>query len=148
VGGYPEQKQGNKEAGEDTLFDLKLKEKGFKFAMARDALIHWEVRSTVKDFCKQFIRYGRGDGKAGNLKKIPLHLISFIGLNIYLVLILFYLFFQPLISLILVGGIIMFFILQGIRYSIKKKRAGALIYIPYLLALKRFCYFIGVWKGL
>ena len=144
VGGYPE----NLYTGEDTLFALRLKEKGFKFKLAKEALVYWRGRNTLKSFIKQFYLYGKGDGKAGNLKKMKRNLISFVGFNIFIVSFIVSLFFVPLISLMLFLLFFLYLILNGIKYSIKKKRVGALFYIPFLLFFKRFAYFVGVWGGL
>ena len=91
---------------------------------------------------------GKGDGKAGNLKKMKRNLISFVGFNIFIVSFIVSLFFVPLISLMLFLLFFLYLILNGIKYSIKKKRVGALFYIPFLLFFKRFAYFVGVWGGL
>ncbi len=60
VGGYPE----NLETAEDTLFDIKLKEKGFKFVFAENAVVFWEVRPNLTSIINQYFRYRRGDAHA------------------------------------------------------------------------------------
>ncbi len=60
VGGYPEHLT---LAGEDTLFDLNLKRKGFVFKFAPKAVVFWQPRSNLKAFCKQQFSYARGDGQ-------------------------------------------------------------------------------------
>lgn len=60
VGGYPE----NLETAEDTLFDIKLKEKGFKFVFVENAIVFWEVRHNLMAIAKQYFRYRGGDAKA------------------------------------------------------------------------------------
>jgi glycosyltransferase involved in cell wall biosynthesis len=144
VGGYPE----NLYTGEDTLFDLNLKKKGFKFKFARDAIVYWKGRDTLKKFVKQFYLYGKGDGEAGNLWKIPRNKISFLGINFYLLIFIGFLPFYYWISVALIGVVFLFLGIQGLIYAIKKKRFGALFYVPLLVFFKRFSYFIGVWTGL
>ena len=144
VGGYPE----NLYTGEDTLFDLKLKEKGFKFKLQKSAFVYWRGRNTIKKFIKQFYLYGKGDGEAGNLKKMKPNLIFFLGINFWLFVLIASFILNPLIGLIVLLPLILYLLLSGFKYTIKKKRIGCLLWIPILLLLKRFSYFFGVWRGL
>jgi len=59
VGGYPEWLR----TAEDTLFDLKLRRLGMKFALAREAIVYWRVRKNIKEIFKQFYNYAKGDGQ-------------------------------------------------------------------------------------
>lgn len=144
VRGYPE----NLYTGEDTLFALKLKEKGFKFELQKDAVVYWGGRSTIKKFIKQFYLYGKGDGRAGNLKKMKTNLVFFLGLNVWLFALIASLIIKPIISLIVLVPLISYLGMVGIKFTIKKKKIGCLFWIPILLFLKRFSYFFGVWRGL
>lgn len=60
VGGYPEWLK----TAEDTLFDLKMKESGKKFALSRDAIVYWRVRDSNTRVFRQFFNYAKGDGEA------------------------------------------------------------------------------------
>ena len=60
VGGYPEWLN----TAEDTLFDLNLRKAGSKFALAKDAIVYWRVRSNLNGIFKQFYNYAKGDGFA------------------------------------------------------------------------------------
>jgi len=144
VGGYPEKLY----TGEDTLFDLRLKEKGFKFKLQKSAFVYWRGRNTIKKFIKQFYLYGKGDGESGNLKKMRSNLIFFLGINFWLFALIASLILKPIISLIILAPLSLYLLLSGIKYTIKKKRIGCLFWIPILLFLKRFSYFFGVWRGL
>lgn len=144
VGGYPE----NLYTGEDTLFDLNLKKKGFKFKLQKSAMVYWRGRNTIKKFAKQFYLYGKGDGESGNLRKIKSNLIFFLGINFWLFTLIASFMFNSMIGFILLSPLILYLLLNGIKYSLNKKRIGCLFWIPILLFLKRFSYFLGVWKGL
>ncbi len=144
VGGYPE----NLYTGEDTLFDLKLKESNFKFKLSKKAIVFWRGRNTIKKFIKQFYLYGKGDGESGNIKKMKVNLLFFFGLNIWSILFLLGLFLNPFFSLLIFLPLFIYIILSGIKYTVKKRRIGCLFWIPILLLLKRFSYFFGIWKGL
>ena len=148
VGGYPEAERKSMEAGEDTLFDLKLKEKGFKFKLQKEAIVYWHGRKNIKDFTRQFFRYGRGDIENKNLFKMKKNILFFIAMIFWLVAFIGFLFTLPIVSLILFGLLLVYFILKGLRYAIKKKKIGCIFWIPILLSLKRFAYFFGVWRGL
>jgi len=60
VGGYPEWL----DYCEDLLFDLSLRDAGYRFAFAPRAVAHFRPRPTLAAFYKQYYRYARGDGKA------------------------------------------------------------------------------------
>jgi glycosyltransferase involved in cell wall biosynthesis len=61
VGGYPELLRF---AGEDTLFDLRLKQAGCRFVFAPEAVVNWEPRENLRALLTQYYRYGYGDGEA------------------------------------------------------------------------------------
>jgi cellulose synthase/poly-beta-1,6-N-acetylglucosamine synthase-like glycosyltransferase len=61
VGGYPEWL----DYCEDLVFDLALREAGYRFAFVPAALVRFRPRSTLRAFWHQYFRYARGDGKAG-----------------------------------------------------------------------------------
>jgi glycosyltransferase involved in cell wall biosynthesis len=58
VGGYPEYLM----TAEDTLFDLNLRKAGFRFSLAKDAIVSWRIRENRKDLFKMFFRYAIGEG--------------------------------------------------------------------------------------
>ncbi len=58
VGGYPLASY----SGEDTKFDLLLKDKGYRFYFASEAVVYWSVPKNVKEACKKYNNYGQGDG--------------------------------------------------------------------------------------
>lgn len=64
VGGYPEWMRF---AGEDTQFDLALKQAGFRFAFEPTATVRWLLRNDMQSLYAQQYRYGFGDGEAGQL---------------------------------------------------------------------------------
>jgi len=61
VGGYPEWLY----TGEDSLFDLKLKEMGCKFVFAKDAIVFWKPRPNLFKLFKQYFLYSKGATQAG-----------------------------------------------------------------------------------
>jgi len=61
VSGYPEWLY----TGEDTLFDLKLRERGYNFTFAKDAIVYWRPRDSLYGLFKQYFLYARGGVEAG-----------------------------------------------------------------------------------
>lgn len=61
VGGYPEWL----DYSEDVLFDLWLRQDGYRVAFAPDAIARFRPRRTLTQFVRQYYRYARGDGQAG-----------------------------------------------------------------------------------
>ena len=59
-------------AAEDTLFNQRLVENGFKFAQAKNAIVHWELRSNVSSFLKMIWRNAFGDAEAGQWQNAAL----------------------------------------------------------------------------
>ncbi len=58
VGGYPAWLR----AGEDLVFDFRLREMGARFEFAPDAIVAWYPRPTLRAFFQQYRHYARGDG--------------------------------------------------------------------------------------
>jgi len=60
IGGYPE----DMVIGEDSLYDEKLKEAGYKISKVSDAICYWEMRDNLEQVKNQYYRYGYWDGVA------------------------------------------------------------------------------------
>ena len=60
VGGYPE----FLETAEDTVFGMKLHEAGFKFKLAKEAIVYWRVCEGFKDLFWKVFTYSKNDVKA------------------------------------------------------------------------------------
>ncbi len=60
VNGYPEWL----DYCEDLIFDLALRDAGFRFQFAPQARVYFRPRENLRAFFKQYYRYARGDGKA------------------------------------------------------------------------------------
>ena len=58
AGGYPEYTL----TAEDTFFNRMITRKGYKFYTQRSAIVYWKMRESLKDFAKQYYKYGEGDG--------------------------------------------------------------------------------------
>lgn len=60
VGGYPELYY----SGEDLIFDLKAKYRGYKFYFAEKAIVSYQMEPTLYKFFRKYRLYGYGDGQA------------------------------------------------------------------------------------
>jgi glycosyltransferase involved in cell wall biosynthesis len=58
VGGYPSWLR----AGEDLVFDFRLRDLGARFGFAPEAIVSWYPRPRMRDFFAQYRHYARGDG--------------------------------------------------------------------------------------
>lgn len=58
VGGYPQWLP----ICEDLIFDIKMKNKGYRFVVEPKALSSWRPRPNTKAFFMQYYRYAKGDG--------------------------------------------------------------------------------------
>jgi glycosyltransferase involved in cell wall biosynthesis len=62
AGGYPEWLS---DAGEDTLFDYRLKHQPARWAFVPAAQVIWQAPGTLMKLVQTYWRYARGDGQAG-----------------------------------------------------------------------------------
>lgn len=61
VKGYPDWLY----AAEDTLFNVRLRQLGFRFSFCREAVVRWRPRSTWQGLLRQHFNYARGNGRVG-----------------------------------------------------------------------------------
>lgn len=102
VGGYDEKF----EIGEDTDFDLKLKEEGYNIKFVPEASVEWELRKSLYLILKQQYKYSLWDGFiCQNIRQhifisiyafVALILLVLSMLNVYIIPILFFYSLYPL----------------------------------------------------
>ncbi len=66
VGGYPEWLP----FSEDVVFDLRIRERFGVFKFVPDAIVHFQPRSSLRRFFRQYFNYASGDGQAGLFTRI------------------------------------------------------------------------------
>jgi glycosyltransferase involved in cell wall biosynthesis len=142
VGGYPE----HLATAEDTLFDLRLKEKGFKFMFAPDAVVHWRVRPTLGSLYKKVFLYRKGDGQARLFmaKQWGTRMAVYFG-GVALLLLSFIL---PILLWILLFGIAVYFLLPSIIVYRRTGIAASFIYMPSILVTQDVAAIGGFFVGL
>jgi glycosyltransferase involved in cell wall biosynthesis len=69
VGYWPERL----EKADDTYFDLMVREKGFKIALAKDAVVSWTAKNTLKGLFQQYSSYAEWDVRAGLFSKLKIY---------------------------------------------------------------------------
>lgn len=103
IGGYPEWL----DYCEDLIFDLRLKAITPPFAFASEAIAHFQPRTSLRAFYRQYYLYARGDGKADLWRKR--HLIRYLTYLVAAPLILLLgLIVHPLVWLLYVPGAIVY----------------------------------------
>ncbi len=127
VGGFPE----GLITAEDTLFDLRLREKGFKFKFAPDAVVRWRVRPTLGKLYKKVYRYRKGDGQARLLmaKQWGTRMAAYFGGVVLLILS----FFFPVLTWILLLAIVAYFLLPSIIVYRRTGISSSFLFMPAIL---------------
>lgn len=59
--GYPEWLY----AAEDTLFNIRLRQLGFKFEFCKASIVSWRPRTSIRSFFRQYFNYALGNGRVG-----------------------------------------------------------------------------------
>lgn len=141
VGGYPE----GTYTGEDTLFNIKLRDAGFKIYNEKDAVARWRMRRSWEAFARQYYVYGRGDRTSGNLFRMKANLLFIVGFYAYTLLAVLALLINPAITAMLIVLATLYFIIAGgVLLCWRTRRLKGLLYGTVLLYFKRVSYAIGV----
>jgi glycosyltransferase involved in cell wall biosynthesis len=149
VGGYPQLLF----AGEDLVFDFRLKKAGARFFFVPDAMVSYHIESSLPKFFKKWRLYGVGDGQANLWPKR--YIIRFGSYTLGLLLLLLSL-KEPLFLLLLTFLALLYSARPIIRLTppLKGKsiiyKIRAYIMIPVVLAIgdiaKMAGYLEGVWE--
>jgi len=138
VGGYP-----NLTTGEDTQFNIKLIESGYRFYFAKNAIVYWRMRRNLKEFFKQFYRYGVGDRKSKNILKMKKNLLFVAGFWFYVFLMLFSFFVSLNLLVLLLLLPFIYFFLDGLKLAIKSRKVSGIFYGFIISLTKRIAYVLG-----
>jgi len=152
VGGYPE----NLYTAEDTMFNFKLKKAGFKYKVARKALVYWRMRPNMKKLFKQYYLYGKGDGQVRlpfrikemkNFNSIK-SLIVLTGFYLFIILLIISIFYKfYLLSLALLVLLFLYLLSPSFKIFKKRKDIRIFFYVPAINFIRRFAYFMGFHVG-
>ena len=143
VGGYPPFR-----TGEDTNFNIKVLEAGFKIFFEPDAVVFWRVCPSWRAFFRQFYRYGYGDAKTGNLFKLKGNLLLVAGFWAYLLALLLSAVVSPLLFAVLLVPAVGYAVLSGYRVYRRTGRLKGFLYGAVFQTIKRIAYVLGATRGL
>lgn len=150
AGKYPEYEEfGNAKVallcgGEDTLYDLQLREVGYKFHDGLDAVVYWRPRPTVVEFFKQYRMYSIGDGirlvEYKHFKRLSFkHLLTFLGLISGIV-------FWPIALLTVLLVVYRSFVRVLAKWK-KKQSLKSLLLMILLINIYDIAQVVGFWTG-
>lgn len=147
VGGYPEHLY----TAEDTTFNRSLKAAGFRYALARSAVVQWQQRETPRALWKQFFLYGRGDGQVREFSGYNgiRTLAAVAGMGLFWALFLGSLILSPLLAWILLLAFLFSLFFPAWKLSFLSPRdPSVLLYAPAVQAIRRTAFFCGFLRGL
>jgi succinoglycan biosynthesis protein ExoA len=142
--GYPEWLY----TAEDTLFEEKLRKMGAKILLARESIVYWRPRRTIRKMGKMFYLYGRGAGRIGrDVKGAYYHLRNYLLGFVLLILSMFYIFM--LLPLTVGVGYMYLGFYRPIINRVKKVYPGlsAEFYVPLIVFVRTLSYCIGLLIG-
>jgi len=122
VGRWPE----HLEKADDTYFDLMVREKGFKIALAKDAVVSWIAKDTLKGLFQQYSSYAEWDVRANLLFKLKIYRIMFLA-YIVLAFLLFSIFAFGLWGFIFSFSVILaYLVYSGVKCFVKTKKLSSI----------------------
>jgi len=143
VGGFPSWLN----AGEDTLYDILLKNAGCNFYIEPNAIVYWRPRENLKDIFRQYFKYALGDGNAGIFTTkylLTVYMPLFVGLTLAIL----GFFVTSYVLLLLLAGLFVFPILRAayngrdVKYIVRNIILAMIVSILVLIALASG-YFVG-----
>lgn len=131
---------------EDYEFAKRLKKMNFNIYFARDAVVYWIPRDSLKTVFNMFYRFALGDAQAGIFR--PKVIFIFARYLLGVLIILAFLLTKSYSFLLLILLIFIFYILWAIfkNYKYVKKRQ-AFVYLPLLQFCADFAVLYGTSKG-
>ncbi len=141
VGGYPEWL----EKAEDTLFDLNLQRAGCKFYFANDAIAYWRPRKNLKEFYELMRSYSYWEGYAGLFffRIFVYYSMYFIGSGLLL-----FGFIWPSLWLLLLIGIIIYFLIPIAKISRNTRTTKSFLIMPILILTRDIGNMLGYAQGI
>lgn len=118
VGYWPE----HLEKADDTYFDLMVREKGFKIALAKDAVVSWVAKDTLKGLFQQYSSYAEWDVRAGLFWKLKIYrliILAYVTLAFSLFLIFQFGFWGFSFSFLMVFAYLVF---SGVKAFLKTRK--------------------------
>lgn len=130
IGGFNEQYSHN----EDYVFAKKLQRKQKKIVFAKDAVVYWIPRRTIKEAYVMFYRFAYGDMEAGLIRPKVLLLFARYGIGIILLFI-FFLTQSQIVAIILLIGICLYVLWSIFKNYVYVRQLGAFLMLPFIQLL-------------
>jgi glycosyltransferase involved in cell wall biosynthesis len=143
VSGYPE----HLEKAEDTYFDLKIKEKGFRTALAKDAVVSMPARDSLKSLFEQYSSYAEWDVRAKLFSRLGIYrlmILAYASLALLLLCVIVFGFWGFLFSLLAIIGYLAFSGFKAFR------KTGKILSFSFGIAIKIIIFSaetVGILKG-
>jgi len=144
VGGYPEWL----EKAEDTFFDLKVKDSKFQVSIAKDAIVYWQPRSSLKQLFSQYLSYAEWDLRAGLLFRLKWYRLLFLAYFLVLLFLFLSLVFSPLWFLVLVFFVCAYLGASGVRVFLKTRCGPSFLVGPAIKIVIFMAETVGILKGI
>jgi len=143
VGGYPE----SLDYAEDTVFDLRLKESGYRFKIARGAMVYWKTRENLRSLFRQYYNYAKWDAIAGMRRPTKSYALitTYFALAILLVLAAVYNSWYA--AILVVAYLAYSFIRYGLTSFIKLRKVKCLYYGPAIALALLLAKSLGIFAG-
>jgi cellulose synthase/poly-beta-1,6-N-acetylglucosamine synthase-like glycosyltransferase len=143
VGRWPEKL----EKAEDTYFDLMVRQKGFRIALAKDAVVFWPARESFKELFSQYSSYSEWDVRAHLVSKLKIYrplFLSYVLIAILLFTIFEYGYYGLLFSSLTILGYLIF---SGIKTFIKTRKTLSFVLAACIKVTILFAETYGIIKG-
>ncbi|MBI4999493.1 glycosyltransferase [Candidatus Gottesmanbacteria bacterium] len=145
VSGYPE----DLDYCEDLVFAQRLKERDFKFVLAKEALVFWPQKKNIRQAFWQFFNYASGDAQARYWPHVAKIILVYFRYFLALLLLILGFVYHILIYNILVAILILSYLLWSIFKNYRYvEHPSAFIYLPLLQIAADLAVMVGFLRGI
>jgi glycosyltransferase involved in cell wall biosynthesis len=144
AGGFPK----HLERAEDTYFDLMVIKKGFRIALAKDAIASFPARNSIKDLFTQYSSYAEWDARARLLSRLKIYKIMIIAYVVMIFLLALIVMFGLIGFLFSIAVVLAYLVFNGIKVLIKTKRPMSFFYGAAIKVTVLIAETYGLLKGL
>ncbi|MBI5465251.1 glycosyltransferase, partial [Candidatus Gottesmanbacteria bacterium] len=145
VSGYPE----DLDYCEDLVFAQRLKERDFKFVLAKEALVFWPQKKNISQAFWQFFNYASGDAQARYwphvAKIILVYFRYFLALLLPILGFVYHILIYNILVAILILSYLLWSIFKNYRYV---EHPSAFIYLPLLQIAADLAVMVGFLRGI
>ncbi len=151
IGGFSEDL---KQTGEDTLFNYQAKKRKIIFSFSKNAVVSWEVPSSLKETFRKFYYYAKGDAQTGIWwhpeKKLMTHNIKIMAIySRYIFGFIFFIlsFFWTIFIKILVLLFLLYLAWAVLKNYYRLERKSTIILSPFIQIISDIAVMFGFASG-